>query len=365
MKHKHIIWSVLAVLCLLGTGSYAWILYEEHRKRVAEWDEEAKASFEEALWMEVDKRSDISFYNFSSENDGLTTLNVKIPDSVHVTSAFGRRAYRLDRFKYDNSLIQERKKRTMVSSLLSKYPLLIDALVMHWDSLLSDKNIPVNSRIRYINTDLDLRNDTIYSDEGYSFSRKDSLTVKYLGFRCEHELVAYTSYDSWIFNLFFLDWFCLLLPWLIFVLVVVFYVPMERFFQRKFVKEKVVERKVHVTDVEIAQAKTFLLSDGSLFDSFSNTLKKGELSKQLSPQLAILLELFLRKENHRLSPVEIQKELWKGQGTAVQLHKAIQRLRAELKKVSSDLVIKNINGDYELKSTISSKIFNMNKTDKS
>ena len=46
---------------------------------------------------------------------------------------------------------------------------------------------------------------------------------------------------------------------------------------------------------------------------------------------------------------------WFGKGTIDQLHKAIQRLRAELKKVSSEIVIKNINGDYELKSPFSSE----------
>ena len=38
-----------------------------------------------------------------------------------------------------------------------------------------------------------------------------------------------------------------------------------------------------------------------------------------------------------LSPSEIDQELWKGQGTTDQLHKAIQRLRTELKKVSSEV----------------------------
>ena len=62
MKRKNIILGLLAVLCLLGTGSYAWILQKEYNKQVAVWKEEAKASFEEALWMEVNKRSDIPFY---------------------------------------------------------------------------------------------------------------------------------------------------------------------------------------------------------------------------------------------------------------------------------------------------------------
>ena len=83
-------------------------------------------------------------------------------------------------------------------------------------------------------------------------------------------------------------------------------------------------------------------------------MSKGEFSRQLPPQSIILLKLFLRKENHSLSSLEIEQELWDGKGSADRLHKAIQRLRAELKKVSSEIAINNINGDYELKSSISS-----------
>ena len=78
------------------------------------------------------------------------------------------------------------------------------------------------------------------------------------------------------------------------------------------------------------------------------------MTKQLPPQSLILLRLFLSKENHRLSSSEIELELWSGRGSAEKLRQAIQRLRRDLKAVSSDVVIKNVNGDYELKLPISS-----------
>jgi hypothetical protein len=59
--------------------------------------------------------------------------------------------------------------------------------------------------------------------------------------------------------------------------------------------------------------------------------------------------------------MEIENGLWNGNGSMDKIHKAIQRLRVELKKVSPDLVIKNVNGDYELKLPISSK--NLDKTE--
>ena len=129
---------------------------------------------------------------------------------------------------------------------------------------------------------------------------------------------------------------------------------MERLVQKIFVREKVVEKEVHVADVKIDEAKIFLLPDDSLLDSYSGILINGQFSKRLSPQSIILLKLFLRKDSHFLSSIEIEQELWDGKGSADRLHKAIQRLRIDLKDVSSKIVIKNVNGSYELISPISS-----------
>ena len=176
-----------------------------------------------------------------------------------------------------------------------------------------------------------------------------------MGFRCEHELVGYVSYPFWLSLLSVSEWGFLLLPWCVWGLLFAFYAPWEHFIRKKIIREKVIEKEIHVADVKIDEAKIFLLPDGSLFDTFTGILSKGEISRQLPPQSIILLKLFLQKENHHLSSSEIEQELWKGKGTIDQLHKAIQRLRAELKKVSSEIVIKNINGDYELKSLFSSE----------
>lgn len=337
------------MLCLLGTGSYAWILQKEYDEQVLAWKEEAKASFEEALWMEVDKRAEIPFFHYVSEEKGVTSLKRQIPDSVSVMTVNGFKKYKIDRKKYDQSLVKETTARTNLSTLFYYYPLSVDTLAMHWDSLMAVKGIYLNNQICYVYTDLELQNDTTYSKKDYSHRNKDSLTVKYLGFRCEHELTAYISYPYWLFGLSFTNWCWLLLPWIVFALVVVFYGPIEQFIKRKFVKEKVVEREVHVADVKIEKAQTFLLPDGSVFDSFECTLTKGEQQHKFSNQASILLKLFLRKDNHRLSSADIDQELWNGKGTADQLYKAIQRLRVGLKKVTSELEIKNENGNYELK----------------
>ena len=350
MKAKRYILALLALVCLLVTGSYVWRLCDAYHRRVTEWDGEAEACFEEALRMEVKQRADVPVSLSVDEEVGMTTLKDKVPDSVSVMTLEGFRKYQMDRAKYDRSLIKEARQRTVLSALLSLRPLSVDSLAIHWDSLLCARNIVANHRIRYVTTDLNLQSDTLYSKpENPHYLCPDSLTVRYLGFRCEHELVAYISYPHWWHSLSFVEVFLLLFPWALLGLAMAFYTPLEGFLCRRFVKERIVQKEVHVADVKIDQAKTFLLPDGSLFDSFTGVLTRGDASKQLPPQSIVLLKLFLRKENHQLSPTEIEAELWNGGGTTDQLHKAIQRLRGDLKKVASEVVIKNVNGNYALK----------------
>lgn len=347
MKRKYYILGVLALLCLLGTGYYAWTLYVAYRKQVAEWNEGAKAAFEEALWMEVNKRAEVPMYHSSSEEGGVHTLKTRIPDSVSVMTMEGFRKYKIEKERYERSFIKETNQRAMLGALLNEYPLSIDTLASNWNKNLSVKEIPARYQIRYIYTDLDLNNDTIFSVVNNRL-HYDSLSVNYLGFRCEHELTAFISYPYWFLNF---SWYTLgvLLLWGLLVILFKFYTPIESFIQRRMVKEKVIEKEVYVTDVVIGKSKLYRLPDGSLFDTSACTLTKGGLIHTLPPQSAILLKLFLYKENHYLSIEEIDKALWNGLGSSGKIHKAMQRLRDELKKVSPDLVIKTVSGGYELK----------------
>ena len=347
MKRKYYILGVLALLCLLGTGYYAWTLYDAYRKQVAEWNEGAKAAFEEALWVEVNKRAEVPILYSSSEDGNMKTLGAKIPDTIFITSPLGRKGYHIEHDRFERSLVKDSDKRAILGALLYEYPLSIDTLAILWNNKLFDKEIPAQRQIRYVYTDWDLQNDTVYSGASKHLGM-DSLSVNYLGFRCEHELVAFVSYPYCLFDL---SWYTLglLLLWGLLVILFMFYTPIECFIQRRLVKEKIIEKEIHVADVSIDKAKIYLLPDGSLFDFFKGTLTKGDFIHTLPPQSALLLRLFLRKENHHLSTGEIEQELWNGNGSPYKIHKVIQRLRDELKKVSSELIIKNVNGDYELK----------------
>lgn len=361
MKRKTMILGVVAALCLVGTVVYVRALHEEHDQKVAEWKESAKTAFEEALWMEVDKRSEIPMYSMSSGEKGFITLNGRIPDTVSVMTKEGFREYKIDRNKYERSLIKETRTRTRFSTLLKKYPLQIDTLAMHWDSLMSEKNIPVSSKIRYVYTDLKLLNDTVCSSVENRL-RFDSLSVSYLGFRCEHELTAFVSYPYWLQCVSFGNWLALMFPWLLLILLFLNFPKLEKLVKHKFVREKIVvqektievEKEVYIANVQIEKADVVSLQDGTLFDPIGKFLSKGEIRHYIKPQTVSLLKLFLSKSDCKLTASEISWALWKEESEKDKLYSAIRRLRNDLKTVQSDLIVSCTNREYELKFPISS-----------
>ena len=343
MKQRTIILGIGALIALAVSGVYGMRLYGKSCRQVEEWNEVAKATFDEALWMEVDKRSSISFYHATSSPGGMTTLQKRIPDTVRVMTATGFRKFEIKRFKYDHSLIQETEKRGLVGALLFISPLSVDTLVIRWDSLLVSNQVLAKNRIRYIYTDEELQNDTVLTAK--KGQTMDSLTVRYLGFRCEHELVGYVSYPFWLSSLSVTEWGFLLLPWCVWGLLFAFYFPMERFIKKMLVREK----EVHVADVPIEKAKVYRLPDGTVFDTFAGTLVKGEMKTSLSPQSNILLKLFVRTSNYQVTAEEIDLRLWNGKGSKEQFRTAMSRLRKDLKEVLSPLTVRNEEGIYELK----------------
>ena len=142
---------------------------------------------------------------------------------------------------------------------------------------------------------------------------------------------------------------------------------MEVWVQRKMMHEKIVEKtvqvekkvivekEVHVVDVQMDKAGIFQLPDGTIFDSIAGLLDKDGVQQRLQPQSVSLLKLFINKEGHQLTSEEICMKLWGDTGYSYRLYSAISRLRNDLKTVNSELLVSCSYGLYELKFPISSK----------
>ena len=187
----------------------------------------------------------------------------------------GVRNYKIIRDRYENSLIKETRVRADLSVLFDMYPLSVDTLIIRWDSLSRAERFSIRTQIRHIYTDLNLNNDTVFSVADKPYSRLDSLTVKYLGYRCEHELTAFVSYPHWLSGLTYGDKCILLLPWILYVLLFVCYPKLEALAKRILIhkeviektieieKEVIVEKEVYVADVMMDKAGVYKLPDGT------------------------------------------------------------------------------------------------------
>ena len=347
MKRKIIILGVLAILCLIGTGYCIREQQHKYSKQVAEWNEGAKAAFEEALWSEINNRWEKAKMAREDVNKEY------IKDFIVYINLENGKKYDVENSKYENCLTKKLSEKWWVSTLLSDYhPLSIDSLTLHWDSCLSAKQITGNSQLRYIYTDENLNNDTVYS-QAVNHTRLDSLTVRYMGIRHEHELTAFISYPHWLSGLSWSVWTILILPWLFFALLAWQYSKLENWIRYKLVHKKMnvieVEKVVYVSDVPMDKVNVFKFPDGTLFDPSAKCLSKGDKQHNIQPQTVCLLKLFISNSEYKVTSTEICRTLWQEEREKNKLYVAIQRLRNDLKAVHSDLTINHISEAYQLK----------------
>ena len=323
-------------ICTMVTGVYVYIFYTSYKEQIPEWNALAKETFVEALNLEVQKRGDIVVPFVAVDYPEVKTLETPFKSPVTLASKYGTHSYEIPRVKFDNSLIKDTEKRMLLSYILEKHPLDADALNLFWDSLLVEKSVAANTGIRLSTTDLLKKTSTVYSSDSIKVLQGDSLLSRYIGFRCEVGVTGFVSYDWWRVLKVWPPITTLLLLWFCFFLLLLYYKQVSSFLRQRLVKKEIVvciqekkiivERKMHLEE-EAGQTGLYELADGTILDSEKGILTNGEKTRQLRPQVIVLLKLFLRTENYRLTAEEIDKELWQGKGKPNQLYGVIHHLR--------------------------------------
>ena len=350
MKHK-ITPYIGTLFFLCAAIGYVAGQYRDYRAEKTEWNAVAEETFRQALAMEVDWRSKIPVYHSGSGAEGTFPLKRELPDSITITSsAYGSRRYALSKEKYRHNLCQTSYENFSISYLLQEYPLVLDSLYIHWDSLLCQREVDATTAIRYAYTDWGEYTDTLFSPAS---AATDSLLTCYLGVRCEAEFTGYVGYGS-----IYRHWG--VTNWLILFLLLAASVGFPyacrtayRFAGRKFTQREI----LHVADVRIEDAEIYQLADGITYDIVNRTICQGNFSCQLPPQSGMLFVLFLRAEGHRLTSDEIDRALWGGKGSRNQLFSTIRRLRSKLEKSRLPLKIIKESDSYQLKNAHSIEDF--------
>lgn len=334
-------------VCTLVTGIYVYILYDNYKEQIPEWNALAKETFVEALNLEVQKRGNVVMSFISVNYPEVRTLETPFKSPVTLTSRYGTHDYEIPRVKFDNSLIKDTERRMLLSYVFEKHPLNADTLNILWNSLLVRKSVAANTGIRLSTTDLLKKTSTVYSSDSIKVLQGDSLLSRYIGFRCEVEATGFVSYNWWQALKVGPPIILLLLLWFCFFFLLLYYKQITSFLRHKLVQKEtvvcihekriIVERKMYLEE-EVGQTGLYELADGTILDSEKGILTNGEKTRQLRPQIIVLLKLFLRSKNYRLTAEEIDKELWQGRGNLNQLYAVIHRLRESLEGISSLVV---------------------------
>ena len=335
-------------LCVIATMLGGILLAWQYNERKQEWNAIARETFGTSLKIELEKRSNDSVLIIPVYRPMHQQLNEPIPDSVVLQTEFGRKVYRIPRYKHENSYYKERRKRLVSSVLLKDHPLSADSLQQHWDDLLGEKRIKIPVGVRITTIDLLEQTDTAYSRQVSFYQETDSLLSYYLGHRCEVEVTGYvSSYSMWnVLGTWRVLW-VFLWPWLLWGLGYGWYDSLRRLFPvrtKKTVIEKrevIVEKPVYKVEMDnAAEGFIYDLGDGVYFDSRQRTLYCNDEKETIAPQLSILLKQFLNSPRHCLSMDEIDEAMWHGGGNSAKLYKLIQRLRTALERITH-LTIRN------------------------
>lgn len=295
-KQRRLLW--IGVACIFYIARSLYISYE---RKVTKWHEQAKITLEEALQCEI-LRYDTTALSYYINKSGD---------------------------------IQKAQRCNLLSSSLANIPLSADSLNRVWRELLYQADIPIKTCVGISGA-----NDSAsvsYSEALFKPLPEDSLRSFYMGSHREVEITGFIFYRWW-------DIFDGRLPIQMALLIAgfglslfltkkqlewVFYLTNKR-------KSSTVKDDTVVPVVNVIQSPTYQLEDEVFFYAELRTLKRKDDIVKLTPQLSILLEAFLKADQHKLTQKEMDRMLWPdGSGTPERLYTAVCRLRKALEKISS------------------------------
>lgn len=325
IKCKKILWVRLLMYSLvMGIG-----IFLVRQK----WNEQARVIFKTALLQELQKRDTLSI-SYISNWKATPALEEVNPGTVEIELDSGKRKYEIPCFKFENSLVKGGIQRGLLTALLDESPLDSDSLHGTWNKLLKESDIFLKTHTRITVFDFQEQPSSAFSKNVQKFSRTDSLFSYYMGYRCEVEATGYASCEWWWL---FSDWRLLAIGGVCAGIELLFFIFGKVYCYRKNRQiEEVEQEGLPVIVMAAEQSPVYQLEEHTFFYVERMELIKQEQVVKLTPQTAILLEMFLQAEGCTLSTLLISGTLWPdGSGTQERIHTLIRRLRKILGELTS------------------------------
>lgn len=313
---KQKIYLLLIVLCFgivffLVGGQFYYSIRERS------FNEKVEETFKEVLLQQLQKSS-LEGYFYTNERKG---QQGEYPDTIYMTDARGRRAYRLDKEKSNKNITFDPRLRFLHSIYLSEHPLVLDSLYKNWEIHLEQQNLPTSTlALQLFVSDEDEHitssiapNDFILEDATARFN----ITA---GYRCEIELKGFFT-PSFFYLIGIKGLLYSSIYWLFMISIII-----ALYNRKKNLKKIVIP----------ASARIYQLDQNIFFDADQRKLVVGEEEISMNPQTAILLSHFLDSSDHILKDEEIINFFWSEKSNNMpRLHNTIGRLRKVFENIPS------------------------------
>lgn len=342
---------LLFIAACIGGAIFFFTCKYTYESKLSILKQKAKITFIEAVDQEVRSRNVDGPLVFTFP-DIINMKVVELPDSVSIIDSIGRYKVKLDKERHYINITTDTNVRLVHSIAFGEHPIEPDSLNFIWKKHLNDAGISMETALCV--SVVDRFGDVTSISTSYSEWCKPSnlvFTIS-IGYACEIEVIAHLHYSVW--NIICTE---TILGLLIYIVCMYMIYKLSLFVQGKIIsmRDKEVIKPPVVKIVkemkDSSSIRSYKLCEGFIFHADQNLIEFNGQQKTLQPQSSKLLELFLKMEGtgYVLKNSDIGEGLWPdGSATSGRIHKAVARLRSNIKELDSSIDIKKCVDGYQL-----------------
>lgn len=349
MRTKNII--LLAIIACVGGVAFFFACKYTYESKLSVLKQKAKSTFIEAVDQEV-KSLNVEGPLMFTFPDVANMKIAELPDSVNFADSTGVYKFKLDKEKHYNNITTDTNVRFLHSIIFKEHPIQPDSLNLIWKKFLNESGTSIGTGlcISVVDRFGDVKSAFTSYSEWCKFSNL-VFTVS-IGYACEIEVMAYLHYSVW--NIIYVE---IIFGLLIYIVCIYMIYKFGLFVQDKIIsmrKKEIIEKPIIKIVKEMndsSSIRSYKLHEGFIFHADRKVIEFNGRQKNLQPQSSKLLELFLRMEKtgYVLKNSDISENLWSdGSVTNDRIHKAVARLRSNMKELDFSIDIEKCVDGYQL-----------------
>lgn len=329
-EYKKNIWFLLIII--IGGVIFFYLGKRNYDAKLTQLKEKAKEALIEALNQELKLRNVEGRLLYSDPKKSLK-FNT-LTETAIIEYGLGKREYKLDPMKHYLNMTSNTNLSALHRYVFEHDLIVPDTINAEWKLHLMGKNIQNTLRVSV--TDKEDKTISNLTSDCQWYNDSKAVFENYIRYHCEIEIVRFLNYSIW--RLIELSGFMYFVLYIAFI-----WGSMKTVF--------IINEKVNPTPkIETKQTsiQSYCLKDDIIFHAGQKRISINGEEKKMTPQVCLLLKLFLNAPNYALTDDEIFSRLWPDKsGTPERLHQVITRLRRLLSD-SSICIERHGNSSYQL-----------------